>query len=73
MTTRLRVPFDVLSDQYLLFTKLMKLPTFTINNKTFIKRLTLIVQKSFIKHVFYPIFPPDLHVKEVIQWLKNNQ
>ena len=32
----------------------------------------MIVEKSIIKHVFYPIFPPDLHVKDVIQWLEKN-
>ena len=70
MTTRLRIPYDVLSDQELLFVKRMKLPTFSVGGKKFIKRLTLIVEKSVIKHVFYPIFPPHKHIKEVLNWLK---
>ena len=72
MTTRLLVPYDVVSDEHLTFVKQLKLPTFKVEDKIFIKRLTLIVEKSFIKHVFYPIFPPDLHVNEVIQWLDVN-
>jgi peroxiredoxin len=72
MTTRLHIPFDVVSDQSLLFTSDLKLPTFSINDKKFIKRLTLIVDQSVIKRVFYPIFPPDLHIFEVLSWLKNN-
>ena len=72
MTTRLNVPFDVVSDQQLVFTSSLNLPTFLINDKKFIKRLTLIVDQSVIKHVFYPIFPPDLHIFEVLDWLKNN-
>ena len=72
MTMRLSIPYDVVSDEKMTFIKLMKLPTFKINNKTYIKRITMIVEKSIIKHVFYPIFPPDLHVKDVIQWLEKN-
>lgn len=72
MTTRLNVPFDVVSDQQLVFTSSLNLPTFSINDKKFIKRLTLIVDQSVIKYFFYPIFPPDLHIFEVLDWLKNN-
>ena len=72
MTTRLNVPFDVVSDQQLVFTSSLNLPTFSINDKKFIKRLTLIIDQSVIKHVFYPIFPADLHIFEVLDWLKNN-
>ena len=72
MTLRLSIPYDVVSDEKMTFIKLMKLPTFKIYNKTYIKRITMIVEKSIIKHVFYPIFPPDLHVKDVIHWLEKN-
>ena len=72
MTMRLSIPYDVVSDEKMTFIKLMKLPTFKINNKTYIKRITMIVEKSIIKHIFYPVFPPDLHVKDVIQWLEKN-
>ena len=72
MTMRLSIPYDVVSDEKMTFIKLMKLPTFKINKKTYIKRITMIVEKSIIKHVFYPIFPPDLHVKDVIHWLEKN-
>ncbi len=44
-----------------------------VEDKVYIKRLTLIVEKSIIKHFFYPVFPPDLHVKEVLQWLDSNR
>ena len=72
MTIRLSIPYDVVSDQKMIFIKLMNLPTFISDNKIYIKRVTMIVEKSIIKHVFYPIFPPDLHVKDVIQWLEKN-
>ena len=72
MVRRLVVPFDVLSDNNLKFSKAMNLPIFKIKNSYFIKRLTLVIQQSIIKKVFYPIFPPDLHINEVLSWLKNN-
>ena len=72
MVIRLQVPYDVLSDIELKFTKVMNIPIFRIKNTTYIKRLTLIVEKSIIIKVFYPIFPPDLHIHDVLDWLKKN-
>jgi peroxiredoxin len=37
-----------------------------------LKRLTLIVRDGQIEHVFYPVFPPDLHPAEVVTWLATN-
>lgn len=72
MTIRLQIPYDVVSDQQLLFASALNLPTFSIDDKKFIKRLTLIIEKSVIKHFFYPIFPPDKHINQVLEWLKSN-
>ena len=72
MTVRLKIPYDVVSDQQLLFASALKLPTFSIGDKKFIRRLTLIIEKSVIKNIFYPIFPPDKHINEVLEWLKSN-
>jgi peroxiredoxin len=72
MCFRLKIPYDILSDKNLEFTNKMKLPTFQIKEKLFIKRLTLIIEKSLIKKVFYPIFPPDKHIIEILDWLKKN-
>ncbi|WP_281033320.1 hypothetical protein [Nocardia concava] len=33
------------------------------------KRMTLIIRDGVIEHVFYPIFPPDQHVAELLRWL----
>ena len=72
MTKRLQIPYDIVSDANLNFANIMKLPTFNVDDKVFIKRLTLIFENSIIKKVFYPIFPPDLHINDVIKWLENN-
>ena len=72
MVTRLGVTYDVVSDVNLKFAKKLSIPTFTIRDKVFLKRTTLIIEKSVIKKVFYPIFPPNKNVHEVIEWLKIN-
>ena len=70
MVKRLEVPFEVLSDEQMTFTRALNLPTFTVDGMTLIKRLTLIVRDKKIEKVFYPVFPPDKHAEEVIGWLK---
>ena len=72
MSIRLSIPYDILSDVNLNFQTSLQLPTFTIQNKTYIKRLTLIIEKSVIKKIFYPINTPKKHINEVIKWLKKN-
>ena len=72
MTSRLKIPFDIVSDQELKFTNLIKLPTFLVDGKKYIKRLTLVVEKKIIKKVFYPVYSPNQHVYEVLNWLKEN-
>lgn len=69
MAQRLRLPFEVLSDAELAFTKALRLPTFEIESKIMIKRLTLILSGAKIVKVFYPVFPPDRNAEEVIEWL----
>ncbi|MBD2385941.1 peroxiredoxin [Cylindrospermum sp. FACHB-282] len=70
---RLHLPFELLSDLELAFTKALNLPTFEIESMTLIKRLTLIICNGQIEKVFYPVFPPDQNVEEVIEWLLRNQ
>ena len=62
----------LMSDNELKFQDKLNIPTFNVENKTMYKRLTLIVKDSKIIKVFYPIFPPDEHVFEIMEWLENN-
>lgn len=66
---RLHLPFALLSDDRLELTRALNLPTFEVNGLTLLKRLTLIVRNSRIEHVFYPVFPPDAHASEVLDWI----
>lgn len=67
---RLHLPFPLLSDERLIFTKALNLPTFEFESMTLIKRLTLVIRDGFVEHVFYPVFPPDKNADEVIDWLR---
>ena len=73
VVTRLHLPFAILSDADLTFTRVLGLPTFQVDGMTLIKRLTLVIRGGAIEHVFYPIFPPDAHADEVYRWLSNNR
>ncbi len=70
MVHRLEVPFEVLSDEKMAFAKALRLPTFTVDGMTLLKRLTIVAEHGRITKVFYPVFPPDTHAEEVIAWLK---
>ena len=69
---RLHLPYPLLSDKQLTLQAALNLPTLIVDGKTLLKRLTLIVDHGTITHHFYPVFPPDNNVRDVIQWIKNN-
>lgn len=66
---RLHLPFELLSDANFEFITLLRLPTFEVEDKRLIKRLTLIAEHGKIVKVFYPVFPPDKNAQSVIEWL----
>jgi peroxiredoxin len=67
---RLHLPFAILSDAKFKLTRAMRLPTFTVDGMTLIKRMAWVIDDGVIAHVFYPVFPPDESADEVIAWLK---
>jgi len=73
MASRLHLPFPVLSDEKLVLTHALKLPTMQVAGLTLIKRLALIADNGRIRHVFYPVFPPDRNAGDVLAWLKENR
>ena len=70
MATRLELPFEILSDSEFKLCDALHLPTFEVDGKRLMKRLTLIVRDARIEHVFYPVFPPNESADEVLHWLK---
>jgi peroxiredoxin len=69
MATRLKLPFEILSDAAFEFCDALRLPTFEVAGMRLLKRLTLIVRNQRIEHVFYPVFPPNESAAQVIGWL----
>ena len=68
---RLHLPFPLLSDATLQFTRALDLPTFTVAGMELIKRMVLIIDSGAITKVFYPVFPPDKSADEVVSWLQS--
>jgi len=67
---RLHLPFAILSDAGLALASALKLPTFTVDGMTLIKRMAWVIDDGSITHVFYPVFPPDRSADEVVDWLR---
>ncbi len=73
--TRLRLPFDLLSDKDLALARALRLPTFEFEwtfgaePAVLIKRLTLVLTDGRVEQVFYPVFPPDKNAEQVRAWL----
>ncbi|UYM06820.1 peroxiredoxin [Solicola gregarius] len=66
---RLHLPFAMLSDPEFALADGLRLPTFEAGGARLYKRLTMIVRDGTIEHVFYPVFPPDGHARQVLDWL----
>jgi peroxiredoxin len=69
---RMSLPFSILSDPELRLGELLGLPTFEADGGPLYKRLTMIIDDGRIEHVFYPIFPPDAHAGEILDWLRSH-
>lgn len=70
---RLHLPYPLLSDAALAFGTALRLPTFSVDGMTLLKRVTLILRDGRIEHVFYPVFPPDANAAEVVRWLTEHR
>ena len=70
LAQRIDLPFELLSDDEGKLGSALRLPTFVVEGKALYKRLTLVVLDGQIEKVFYPVFPPDKHAQEVLDWLK---
>lgn len=68
---RLRLSFEMLADPELSLAARLNLPTFRADGRTLYKRLTLVIHNGLIEHAFYPIFPPNEHAQQVLEWLRS--
>ena len=72
LKNRLHLPFDLLSDDNFKLKKTLNLPTFNAGELTLYKRLTLVIEQNVISKVFYPVYPPNQHATQVLDWLKSH-
>ncbi|QNK63646.1 peroxiredoxin [Pedobacter sp. PAMC26386] len=70
---RLHLPFELLSDENLAFTKALNLPLHLVGELKFLKRVTLIFEDGVIVKSFYPVFPPDKNIDDVLEYLKEHK
>jgi peroxiredoxin len=70
---RTRMPFPVVSDEWLDLARDPGLPTFDIEGLTLYKRLALVAEEGLILKIFYPVFPPDRNARDVLDWLDANR
>lgn len=67
---RLHLSFPLVSDPDLALADALRLPVFTVpGHGRLFRRLTLVIREGRIEHVFYPVFPPDTHARQVLDWL----
>ena len=69
---RLHLPFEMLSDESLVLKKELNLPMMDpadVAGMQLYKRLTLIAVDGKIEKVFYPVFPPDKNIDDVLEYL----
>jgi peroxiredoxin len=69
MAERLGVPFAILSDAAFALQRALSLPTFTTGGVTYLKRITLAIKNGAIERIYYPVYPPAAHAREVCAWL----
>lgn len=70
---RLGLPFAMVSDPRFALADALDLPTFSApGHHRLYSRLTLVIQDGMIEHAFYPVFPPDAHAQQVLDWLRVN-
>jgi len=67
---REHIPYPLLSDSTLRLAGQLGLPVFEVDGMRLYRRLTFIARTGRIEHVFYPVFPPDRNVLDVLAWLK---
>ena len=69
LSERLGILHPVISDPSRKLGEALGLPTFEFEGATLYKRMTLVFEAGRIAKVFYPVFPPDRNVEEVVAWL----
>lgn len=66
---RLRLPFELLSDEARALSAALRLPLMEVEGRVLLRRMAIVAADARIVKVFYPVFPPDRNAADVIDWL----
>jgi peroxiredoxin len=69
IAARLELPYALLSDVGGGLHRELGLPTFVVHGVTLLRRMTLFLAAGRIRHVLYPVFPPDQSAEQALRWL----
>ena len=69
---RTGLSYRLISDPARQLAHAIGLPTFGAGERTFYKRVTLIVRRGRIVRVFYPVPRPEENAQDVVAWLQAN-
>lgn len=67
--TRHALSFALVSDASWILADALELPTFYAGQQRFLSRLTLVIDRGYIRHVFYPVTDPKVDAREVLAWV----
>lgn len=70
MAARLHLPFPILSDAGFELIDALSLPTFEAGGLRLVQRLTLVIRRGVIEHVFHPVPHPEHSAEETLAWLR---
>jgi peroxiredoxin len=70
---RNRMPFPVMADPGLQLKEALGLPTFRVAGLELYRRMAWVAEGGRIVKVFYPVFPPDRNVLDVLDWLSRRE
>lgn len=71
VTSELQLTFPLISDSGLQLSSSMGLPRMQLQGHTVLKEAVLILARSRVEHVFYPMYPPAESAVRVKQWLQH--
>lgn len=66
---RLKLPYQLLSDDGLKLKEALGLPTFVAAGLELYKRMSMVIEDGRIVKVFYPVHPPEKDAETVVGWL----
>jgi len=63
----------VIADPHRRLAQELQLPTFTFEGVELYRRVTLVLARGTVEHVFYPVFPPDQDAANVVAWRRRHR